>query len=191
MEEVNTSFQYSFLTKSDKDNEFSVEINSNSSSLNIIINSKNKVPAMIYQESFSLEKIKKNKYFSICDSMKEIITVLLPIIKNINNIKLLEKTNEVELLITLPHPICPQISFNLKAKKKDTNDSINELYELISNLTKKVENQQNIINEQNNKIKNLEEKINLIENENKKIIEIKKQEKINLEKFSIKNSTII
>ena len=54
-----------------------------------------------------------------------------------------------------------------------------------------MENQQNIINEQNNKIKNLEEKINLIENENKKIIEIKKQEKINLEKFSIKKSTII
>ncbi len=118
MEEANISLQYSFTTKSDKNNEFSVEMNSDSSSLYIVVNTKDKVPAMIYQESFSLEIIKKNKYFSICDSMKEIISALLPVVKNINNIKLLEKTNEVELVITLPHPICPQIAFNVKAKKK-------------------------------------------------------------------------
>ena len=168
---------------SDKNNEYSLDISSdtNNTSLNITITTKNKFPTNKYQENISYEIFKKNRYFSICENMSEALSTFYPIIKNINNIKLSESNNELNLIVLLPHPICPKIVFNFKPKKKDVNDSISELYELINILTKKIENQQNIIDEQNNKIKNLEQKMNKIEEE--------KEEEI--KKSLIKDSQII
>ena len=117
--------------------------------------------------------------------MSEALTAFYPIIKNINNIKLSENNNELNLIVALPHPSCPKIVFNFKPTKKDVNDSISELYELINKLTTKIENQQNIIDQQNNKIKNLEEKINKIEEKQKK------REEEELKKILIKESNII
>lgn len=195
MEDAPLPTMISCSITSDQNNIYSLEISSDSNKnfLNIKMISKNKIKEFVYQEKFSFETIKTNKYFSICESMNEALSTLNPIIKNINNIKLIEKTNDLDLIISLPHASCPNITFNIKAKKKEVNDSINELYELIDKLTKKIENQQNIIDGQNNKIKNLEEKIDKVEKVNKKLLEIKKQEeeeKINKTSLA-KNSNII
>ena len=172
-----TTYKDNISMFSDKKNEYSITINSDSYSfLEIIINSKNKVPSIIYQETFSLETIKKNKYFSICESMSEVLSALIPNIKNVNNIKLIEKIDNIDIIVSLPHPSCPQIIFNVKSKKKEINESINELYELIDKLYKKIEEQQNIINEQNNKIINLEK--NFIEKETKVNYSFNKDSKI-------------
>ena len=58
--------------------------------------------------------------------------------------------NEINLIITLNHPICPQIIFNIKQKKKDISELMNEIYNIINN-------QQNEKNKLNNEINNLEE----------------------------------
>ena len=177
---------------SDKNNEYSLDISSDSNNtyLNVTITTKNKFPKNIYQENISYEIFRKNKYFSICESMSEALSAFYPIIKNINNIKLSEHNNELNLIVALPHPSCPKIVFNFKPTKKDVNDSISELYELINKLTKKIENQQNIIDQQNNKIRNLEEKINKIEEKEKKREEEKREEE-ELKKNLIKESKII
>ena len=137
---------------SDKNNEYKLDISSDSNNtfLNIKITTKNKLPTNLYQENISFEILKKNKYFSICESMSEALQALYPIIKNINNIKLSENKHELNLIVSLPHPSCPKIIFNLKPTKRDVNDSISELYELIYKLTNKIENQKKIIEEQNN-----------------------------------------
>ncbi len=54
---------------------------------------------------------------------------------------MLEKNNEINLIIPLNHPTCPQIIFNIK--QKDISELMNEIY--------------NIINNQQNEINNLEE----------------------------------
>ena len=56
--------------------------------------------------------------------------------------------NEINLIIPLNHPICPQIIFNIK--QKDISELMNEIYNIINN-------QQNEKNKLNNEINNLEE----------------------------------
>ena len=65
----------------------------------------------------------------------------------------------------MPHPKCQEIEFILKKEKKDTKDSINELYELINKLNDKI-----IL--QGNEINNLKEKIKFQENEINKLKKI-------------------
>ncbi len=199
---------------SDKNNKFYVEIYSDSNYyLNVVIKTIEKIPTITYEEKFSLETIKKNNYFLMCKNMNDVLITLEPNIKNTENMTLLEETNELNLIVTLPHPLCPEIVFKVKTKKRDFNEIINELYELINKqnilinekenqiklLNQNFENLKTIINEQNdkinkqnNEIKNLEEKLKKIEEDNKKIFETKKDEEVNLKNpFLSKNSKII
>ena len=77
------------------------------------------------------------------DSILDVLISLEPNIQNNNKIKLLEETNEINLIIPLNNPICPQIIFNIKQKQKDISELMNEIY--------------NIINNQQNEIKKLKE----------------------------------
>lgn len=47
----------------------------------------------------------------------------------------------------MPHPKCPEIVFPFEKIKKDVDESINELYELINKLNNKVSQQEKEINE--------------------------------------------
>ena len=98
---------------------YSIDIYSKSNSfLQIDINSLNKIPQIYYEQQFSLENIKKlGNYFLMCKSILDVLICLEPNIQNNNKIKLLEETNEINLIIPLNNPICPQIVFNVKQKK--------------------------------------------------------------------------
>ena len=107
---------------------YSIDIYSKSNSfLQIDINSLNKIPQIYYQQQFSLENIiKLANYFLMCKSILDILICLEPNIQNNNKIKLLEETNEINLIIPLNNPICPQIVFNVKQKKTKSSFRINE-----------------------------------------------------------------
>ena len=92
-------------------------------------------------------------------------TDLEPILKEDKNIILKDEHGELKLILKLPHPKCQEIEFILKKEKKDTKDSINELYELINKLNDK-------ITLQGNEINNLKEKIKFQENEINKLKKI-------------------
>ena len=134
--------------KSDKNNDYNVEIFIDSNSfLNIIIKNIDKTLLSQYKGKYSLDEMKKkNKYFLLSESISEAFYLLEP---NLNNNSLIEKTNELVFTINIPNPLSPKIDFILNVEKKDDNSSINELRE--------------IINKQNDKINSLEEPIKNLE----------------------------
>ena len=139
--------QKKILITSNNNNKYSVEIFDESNSLNIFIKTIDKIPSISYNNKFSLEDIKQlNKYFLSCTNISEVYTLLEPFIQNTNNISLIEKTNEINLIINISFPLSPQIIFTIKSYTKNMNESINELYEII--------NKHNIqLNELRNEIK--------------------------------------
>ena len=158
MNEAPTPFNKELTINSDKNNPFLVKINTDEK-LNFNINSINKVPKISFENKFSLQTIRENKYFSLCENMSDIILTLKPILDEEKNISLREEEKNIKLIIKLPHPKCPKIIFPFEIKKKDINESITELYDLIEKLNNKVNEQQNEINKLNNKINEQEKEI--------------------------------
>ena len=146
MTEAPLSIPTEYNLNSNKNKSYSVKI-SFDSNLNITINTVNEIPQLSFKELFSSEYIKKNKYFSLCDNISDIILTLEPILKDEKNITLIEENNNLKLVIKLPHPKCPEIVFPFEKIKKDVDESINELYELINKLNNKVSQQEKEINE--------------------------------------------
>ena len=72
---------------------------------------------IIYENRIQLTDIKLNKYFSICDSIYDVLLSLKPNLTN--NIKLEEINNELKLIIPLNHPLAKEITFNLKLQQND------------------------------------------------------------------------
>ena len=113
MSEAPPAQKLNLIVESNNNIKYSIDIYSKSNSfLQIDINSLNKIPQIYYQQQFSLENIKKlGKYFLMCKSILDVLICLEPNIQNNNKIKLLEETNEINLIIPLNNPICPQIVF--------------------------------------------------------------------------------
>ena len=154
--------QTNFFVTSNNNNKYSVEIVNESNYLNILIKTIDKIPSNTYYNKFSLEDIKQlNKYFHSCTNISEVLILIEPFLQNTNNISLIEKTNEINLIINISFPLSPQIIFNIKANTKNINETINELYEIINN-------QNNKINEQNNQLKEQKDEISLLRKEIKK-----------------------
>ena len=70
-----------------------------------------------YENSFSLSQIQGNKYFKMCENIEEVSLVLLDLFKT-NEKKIIEETNEINLLISINSPLDKEIiSINTKRKK--------------------------------------------------------------------------
>ena len=175
--------------KSDKNNDYNVEIFIDSNSfLNIIIKNIDKTDLSQYNGKYSLDELKiKNRYFLVSESISEAFYLLEP---NLKNNSLIEKMNELVFTINIPNPLSPKIDFILNVEKKDYNSLLNELTEIINNnkinsLEETIKDQnkddnssindlREIINKQNDKINSLEQIIK----EQKEIIN-KLNDKIN------------
>jgi len=161
--------QYSISLKSDKNNMFNINFTNIDNYLMIksIEESKN----IIYEDKILLKDIKLNKYFSICESIYDVLYTIKP---NLSNNPQLEEINE-ELKLTIPlnHPLAKEISFSLKKKQNDNSkntDLIQDLINIITDLSIKVENQK----KENNILK---KRISILETSNKSQT-LKKEEKI-------------
>ena len=165
-----------FFVTSNNNDEYSVEIVNESNYLNILIKTIDKIPSITYNNKFSLEDIKQlNKYFLSCTNISEVYVLLEPFIQNTNNISLIEKKNEINLIVNISYPLSPQIIFKTKINSKYGNESMNELYEIINK-------QKNIINEQNNQLNKLNNQLN---NQNNKINEQNNQLKEQKDEISL------
>ena len=165
MEEKDSILKKEMNIKSDKNIDYLLKI-SYSSELDISLKLLNKLPEESFIGNYNMEYIIKNKYFSFCENTQDIKLTLEPIIKEDKNIILKEEHDELKLILQLPHPKCREIEFILKKEKKDTKDSINELYELINKLNDKVTLQGNEINDLKEKIKLQEKEINKLKKYN-------------------------
>ena len=137
--------------KSDKNNDYNVEIFIDSNSfLNIIIKNIDKTDLNQYKGKYSLDELKtKNKYFLLSESISEAFYLLEPYL---NNNSLTEKTNELVFTINIPNRLSPQIDFILNVEKKDYNSSINELREIINKQNDKINSLEQIIKDQKKRL---------------------------------------
>ena len=154
---------------SNKKNHFTLNICNNSDScLEIEVNSSDNIYNLSYVGKFTLNSLKKLcKYFMMCESIEEVICSIKPLIGKSN---LIEKNNEIDLLIPINHPLCKEALFTIPHKAKEVSDSINELYKLIDNLKNIINNQQESINKQQEEIKELKKRIEILELPNGKYI---------------------
>jgi hypothetical protein len=145
--------------KSDKNNDYNVEIFIDSNSfLNIIIKNIDKTVVNQYKGKYSLDELKKkNRYFLVSESISEAFYLLEP---NLNNNSLIEKTNELVFTINIPNPLSPKIDFILNAEKKDNNSLINDLREIINEQKDKINSLEQINKEQKEIINKLNDEIN-------------------------------
>ena len=113
----------------------------------------------------------------MCENIEEVSLVLLDLFKS-NEKKIIEETNEINLLIPINSPLVKEIIFNLKQKEKNIEEKVNELYKII-------EIQQKEINTLKKEVKELKQ---INENRDKR----KKEKEIEKEKVKNRiNSTII
>jgi hypothetical protein len=90
------------------------------SGLDIDISSVKDTPKKSFKNNFNLNYIMKNKYFSFCENLADVINILAPILEDDKNLSLIE-TNGFQLAIKLPHPKCPEIVFKSPKRCKRFN----------------------------------------------------------------------
>ena len=155
---------------SNKKNHFTLNICNNSDScLEIEVKSSDNIYNLTYSGKFTLNSLKKLcKYFMMCESIEEVICSMKPLIGKSN---LIEKNNEIDLLIPINHPLCKEALLTIPQKAKEVSESINELYKLVVNLKNIINSQQESINKQQEEIKELKKRIEILELQNGKYIE--------------------
>ena len=157
-----------FETISDKNNQFKIVLKNKNNSLLISCKMNDTVISHIYEKSFSMEQIQQNKYFLQFDTITEIINEI--ILKNENKKPLIKEGNkEISLIIYLPSSKIKDAIFSIPEKNKNSEDKIEELYQLIFDMKKEI----NELKEENKKIK---DEIEELKNNQKEKKEEKKDE---------------
>ena len=121
MEDAPLPNEYSITYKSNKSNQYKIKFICIDNYLLIQSNKESK-DNKIYENKIQLKDIKLNKYFSICDSIYDVLFSLKPNLSN--NVSLEELNEELKLTIPLNHPLAKEITFNLKEKKNENQDDL-------------------------------------------------------------------
>ena len=94
---------HSFSLTSEKNIKYLINISIQSENLFIEAKTTELIRSILYKKKYTLNEIKLNKYFKMCESIKDVFFELKNIIKNnIKNIKILENSNNLILSIPLP-----------------------------------------------------------------------------------------
>ena len=107
---------YDFKISTEK-NEYKIEMFSSEDKICLKASSSNSIKNEIYENSYSFSQIQGNRYFKMCENIEEVSLVLLDLFKT-NEKKIIEETNEINLLIPINSPLVKEIIFNLKQKEK-------------------------------------------------------------------------
>ena len=119
MEDAPLPNENTIILKSDKNNTYKIKFTAKDNYL-LIQSMKESKENIIYESKILLSDIKLNKYFSICDSIYDVLLSLKPNLSN--NIKLEEINNELKLIIPLNHPLAKEIIFNLKLQQNNNSN---------------------------------------------------------------------
>ena len=167
MEEIAIKTQDSFNfnkeieLKSDKNNLYKIIFKSNENNLIIQASSKNSLINETFSNKFSIEKIRENKYLSICDNLKEVCNELESRI-NTKDMLIIQEENNLIISIALPSVKVKEIKFGLIKITKNENEKINELTNIILELKNKINELENTVSNQQKEINILKEKTNFI-----------------------------
>jgi len=135
------------------DIDYTLKQSLDSESITFDINSMNEE---IYENKYTFDEITKiNRYFIICESIKDVYDEISSLIENKKfNINLLNNdNNEMNLKFFLPSQKLKEIDFTLKMKNNKNESEIIKL-------KKRIDNQDKVIREQNIRICNLEFMLN-------------------------------
>ena len=146
-DEISKINSIKFEKESNKNKKYSVEFKGINEHIKIQITSIGEIPSVSYENKFSLSDVKK--YLPICNNMSEFFILLEPQLKKINELKLIEEDEKINLIILLPSPLAKSVSLSIPQIKKDTNSEIKELYKIINQ-------QQKLINKLNERLTILE-----------------------------------
>ena len=176
----------SFTITSDKNRTFNINFqNKSSSSLYIYAYFQNEITKIEYENNYSLEGLKDNRYLSLFDTINDIFEELISILnKNLKEVKIIEEQGKIAINIPIGGTKMKPILLNLNEKEKNEKQQISELFTIISNLKK-----------ENNELKSnqikLEERIKYLEsslNDIKSKFEKKEKEKLKIRNL---NSLVI
>ncbi len=161
-----SQIEESFTLQSEKKIQYCIHMSIQSNSLFIEAKTIDLITSINYKKDFTLEDIKSNKYFKMCDSINEVLLELRNIKKNnLNNIKITENSNKLILTFPLPSYLIQEINFHIERSLNSEKEDINNLYNSIQILSQKInefEKKQNLNLEK--KIEELEKKNETLEN---------------------------
>ena len=140
--ETSIDFNVNIELTSDKNNKY--EITFKASHELIIEAIKKDIIPQTFINNFSVDKIRKNKYFYQFDTLNEICSEIKERIEK-EKINVIEDTNLLLISIPLPSTKIKEIIFELNEKEKNDKEKINELTSLIYNQNKEIAELKDII----------------------------------------------
>lgn len=140
-----------FQKESNKGGKYSIEIKALNEYINIHIISKDIIPSCVYEKKIYLSDVKNNRYLSICADIQELYVTLEPQFKLVEQLKLIEKENVLDLVVSLPNPLIKEVIFSIPKLEKDLSMEVKDLYKIINQ-------QQDLINKLNARLTVLEKK---------------------------------
>ena len=152
--EINTEKLTEIELKSDKNNTYLIEFSLNNS-FSIIAKLINNNIHKTFSNIYSLEEIRKNKYFLKYNNISDIFNELTNIIYDN---KILLKENENNLIINISLPKNQEIIFELKLNKKNNKNNSDELIDKLNKELNEVKNENIKLKKE---IKQLKERINI------------------------------
>jgi len=176
---------YSFSLTSEKNIKYLINISIQSENLFIEAKTTESIRSILYKKKYTLEEIKLNKYFKMCESIEDVFFELKNILKNnIKNVKILESSNNLILSIPLPSYLIKEVIFAIDLILKSEKEEITDLYQTIEILYQKIKKIEDKNSNNNNDInKKLEEKIIELENELKETKKLNKKYEEELNKI--------
>ena len=108
-----------FQKESNKGGKYSIEIKALNEYINIHISSKDIIPSCVYEKKIYLSDVKNNRYLSICADIQELYVTLEPQFKLVEQLKLIEKENVLDLVVPLPNPLIKEVIFSIPKLEKD------------------------------------------------------------------------
>ena len=101
-----------FTLFSEKKIQYLINFSNQSGYLLIEANTIESIPSILYKKQLTLDEIKSNKYFKICDSIEDVLFELRNVFKNnLNNVKISEGRNKLILTIPLPSYLIKEVIF--------------------------------------------------------------------------------
>lgn len=106
---------------------------------------------MYIRKKIYLSDVKNNRYLSICADIQELYVTLEPQFKLVEQLKLTEKENVLDLVVSLPNPLIKEVIFSIPKLEKDLSMEVKDLYKIINQ-------QQDLIYQINERLTVLEKK---------------------------------
>lgn len=131
-------FEKKFNILTDKGHNYEIILKSNNlSSIKFESIVKDDLTIYNYSSIFTIEKIKENKYFSMFDTIDEIINEINLLLEK-NSPSIIEESEGIILKIPLNTSKIKEITFFINKKTKNNNEKIDELYLIISHLKNQI-----------------------------------------------------